>query len=56
MYLRGYKHNVSSKFFPFESVNSHERITLSQKQYKMKQSKLKSRKKARIIQLDGNDW
>ena len=56
MYLRSYKRNVSAKFFPFESVDSHERITLSQKQYKMKQSKLKSRKKARIIQLDGNDW
>ena len=56
MYLQGYKCNVSSKLFPFESANSHERITLSQKQYKMKQSKLKSRKKARIIQFDGNDW
>ena len=29
-YRRGCKHSVSSKFFPF-SVNSHERIQLSQK-------------------------
>ena len=35
--------------FPFESINSHERIMLSQKKYKMRLSKSKSRKRARIF-------
>ena len=50
---RGCKHNVSSKFFPFESVKAYQRIHLAQKKHEMKRSKSKRGKKIRIFQFDG---